>query len=123
MRGQFAVRGGILDVFAWNHSQPVRIELFGDEIESIRQFDLDVQTSVEHLDTCSILLAESDRQNCPLRDYIRKADVTINVNAGFGEARAHILAGGADLRCAGGFLHRLFRSRPRRIRGGRLRGG
>jgi len=30
MRGQFAVRGGILDIFAWNHPQPVRIELFGD---------------------------------------------------------------------------------------------
>ena len=93
MRGQFAVRGGILDVFGWNHTQPVRIELFGDEIESIRQFDLDAQTSVEHLDACTILLSESDRQTCPLRDYIRKTDITVNVNAGFGEARAHILAG------------------------------
>jgi transcription-repair coupling factor (superfamily II helicase) len=92
MRGQFAVRGGILDIFAWNHSQPVRIELFGDEIESIRQFDLDAQTSVEHLDSCTILLAESDKQTCPLREYIRKTDVTVNVNAGYGEARVHILA-------------------------------
>jgi transcription-repair coupling factor (superfamily II helicase) len=92
MRGQFAVRGGILDVFAWNHTQPIRIELFGDEIESIRQFDLDAQTSVEHIDLCTILLAESDRQTCPLREYIRKTDVTINVNAGCREARVHILA-------------------------------
>jgi len=92
MRGQFAVRGGILDVFAWNHTQPVRIELFGDEMESIRQFDLDAQTSVEHLDTCTILLAESDRQNCALREYIRKTDVTVNINAGYGEARVHVLA-------------------------------
>jgi len=92
MRGQFAVRGGILDIFAWNHTQPVRIELFGDEIESIRQFDLDAQTSVEHLDSCTVLLAESDRVTCPLSDYIRKTDVTVNVNAGFTEARVHILA-------------------------------
>ena len=92
MRGQFAVRGGILDVFAWNHTQPVRIELFGDEIESIRQFDLDAQTSVLHLDSCTILLAESGKQSCPLRDYIRKPDITVNVNAGYGEARVHILA-------------------------------
>jgi transcription-repair coupling factor (superfamily II helicase) len=92
MRGQFAIRGGILDIFGWNHTQPVRIELFGDEIESIRQFDLDAQTSVEHLDSCTILLAESDRVTCPLSDYIRKSDVTINVNAGFTEARVHILA-------------------------------
>ena len=70
----------------------MRIELFGDEIESIRQFDLDAQTSVEHLDACTILLAESDKQSCPLREYIRKADVTVNVNAGYGEARVHILA-------------------------------
>jgi transcription-repair coupling factor (superfamily II helicase) len=93
MRGQFAVRGGILDVYAWNHPQPVRIELFGDEIESIRQFDLDAQTSVEHLNSCTILLAESDRENCALREYIRKPDVTVNVNAGYGQARVHILAG------------------------------
>jgi transcription-repair coupling factor (superfamily II helicase) len=93
MRGQFAVRGGILDVFAWNHPQPVRIELFGDEIESIRQFDLDAQTSVEHLDSCTILLAESDRQSCPLRDYIRPTDITVNVNCGFTEAKVHILSG------------------------------
>jgi transcription-repair coupling factor (superfamily II helicase) len=93
MRGQFAVRGGILDIFAWNHTQPVRIELFGDEIESIRQFDLDAQTSVEHLDACTILLAESDRQSCAFREYIRETDVTVNVNAGYGEARVHVLAG------------------------------
>ncbi len=93
MRGQFAVRGGILDIFAWNHTQPVRIELFGDEIESIRQFDLDAQTSVQHLDGCTILLAESDRQSCPLLDYIRPADLTVNLNAGFSAARVHVLAG------------------------------
>jgi transcription-repair coupling factor (superfamily II helicase) len=93
MRGQFAVRGGILDVFAWNHTQPVRIELFGDEIDSIRQFDLDAQTSVEQLDSCTILLAESDKESCALREYIRKGDTTINVDAGMGDALVHILSG------------------------------
>jgi transcription-repair coupling factor (superfamily II helicase) len=92
MRGQFAVRGGILDMFAWNHTQPVRIELFGDEIESIRQFDLDAQTSVEHLDSCTILLTEAGGESCALRRYIRDTDVTVNVNAGYGEARVHVLA-------------------------------
>ena len=37
--GQFAVRGGIVDVFSYNNEFPYRIELFGDEIESIRDFD------------------------------------------------------------------------------------
>ncbi|MEO0639538.1 MAG: transcription-repair coupling factor, partial [Bacteroidota bacterium] len=37
--GQYAVRGGILDVFSFAHDMPYRIEFFGDEIDSIRQFD------------------------------------------------------------------------------------
>ena len=37
--GQFAVRGGIVDVFPYHNKYPYRIELFGDEVESIRKFD------------------------------------------------------------------------------------
>ena len=54
-RGQIAVRGGILDLFGFQHMRPVRLELFGDEIESIRAFDLDAQTSVEVLEECTLL--------------------------------------------------------------------
>lgn len=43
--GQFAVRGGIVDVFSYNNEFPYRIELFGDEIESIREFDPSNQLS------------------------------------------------------------------------------
>lgn len=43
--GQFAVRGGIIDVFSFAHDLPYRIELFGDEIESIRTFDPTTQLS------------------------------------------------------------------------------
>jgi transcription-repair coupling factor (superfamily II helicase) len=95
MRGQFAVRGGIVDVFGWNHTQPIRIEFFGDEIDSIRQFDLDAQTSIERLESCTILLSETGGQSCALREYIRKADVTVNVDAGFTGARVNILSGAA----------------------------
>jgi transcription-repair coupling factor (superfamily II helicase) len=45
--GQFSVRGGILDVFSFANEHPFRIELFGDEVESIRSFDPDTQLSVE----------------------------------------------------------------------------
>ena len=48
-RGQFAVRGGILDLFSWQAQLPVRAEFFGDEIESLREFDVDTQTSVRNL--------------------------------------------------------------------------
>lgn len=45
--GQFSVRGGILDVFSFASEHPFRIELFGDEVESIRSFDPDTQLSLE----------------------------------------------------------------------------
>jgi len=52
--GQFAVRGGILDVFPLTEENPVRIELWGDEIDSIRSFDLESQRSIENLDSVTI---------------------------------------------------------------------
>lgn len=47
--GQFAVRGDILDVFDLTEDNPVRVELWGDEIESIRSFDVESQRSIEPL--------------------------------------------------------------------------
>jgi len=49
-QGQLARRGGIIDVFPPAGKFPIRIEFFGDEIESIRKFDLDTQRSVERLE-------------------------------------------------------------------------
>ena len=50
--GQFSVRGGILDVFSPNYENPVRIELWGDEIDAIRFFDADSQRAIENV--CSV---------------------------------------------------------------------
>ena len=47
--GQFAVRGGILDIYPLTEELPVRIELWGDEVDSIRTFDVDSQRSIENL--------------------------------------------------------------------------
>ena len=47
--GEFALRGYILDIFAPDWEQPIRIELFNDEIESIRRFDLTTQRSLERI--------------------------------------------------------------------------
>ena len=52
--GQFAVRGGILDIFPLTEENPVRIELWGDEIDSIRRFDVESQRSIENLDRIRI---------------------------------------------------------------------
>lgn len=49
-RGEFAVRGGILDIFPPQSRLPLRVELFGDEVESIREFDPATQRSLEKLD-------------------------------------------------------------------------
>ena len=52
---QFAVRGDILDIYSVNHDNPIRIEFFGDEIESIRFFDLSKQTSIEKVKKVTVL--------------------------------------------------------------------
>lgn len=48
--GEFAVRGGIFDIYPFSGEYPVRLEFFGDEVESIREFDTDSQRSVAFLD-------------------------------------------------------------------------
>lgn len=52
--GQFAVRGGILDIFPLTEDNPIRIELWGDEIDSIRVFDVQSQRSIENLESVRI---------------------------------------------------------------------
>ena len=58
--GQFAVRGGIVDVFPLTEELPVRIELWGDEIDSIRSFDVESQRSVENLSEITIYPASEN---------------------------------------------------------------
>jgi len=67
--GQYAVRGGIIDVFSFAHDLPYRIELSGEEVESIRSFDPGSQLSVEQLDKVSLMpnvqtrLVQEERQS------------------------------------------------------------
>ncbi len=53
--GQFAVRGGIIDIFSFAHEWPFRLELFGKEIESIRTFDPETQLSKESIKKVNII--------------------------------------------------------------------
>ncbi len=59
--GDFSVRGGIIDVFSYSHNKPYRIEFFGDEVDSIRTFDIETQLSVEKLKKISILPNVEDK--------------------------------------------------------------
>ncbi len=53
--GEFAVRGGIVDVFSFSNEEPYRIEFFGDEVDSIRTFDIETQLSIDKEKKISIL--------------------------------------------------------------------
>ena len=53
--GEFSVRGGIVDVFSFANDEPYRIEFFGDDVDSIRTFDVETQLSLVHLKKISII--------------------------------------------------------------------
>lgn len=55
--GQFAIRGGILDIFPLNEEMPYRVEFFDDEIDTIRKFDRDTQRSLDYEEEINILPA------------------------------------------------------------------
>lgn len=69
-KSQFAVRGGIIDIFPVNSDAAIRIELFDDEIDSIRSFDLLSQRSVEKVDEVTVLPAREVIYRSQLRDVI-----------------------------------------------------
>ena len=73
-RGQFSVRGGIVDVFTPDGAHPYRIELFGTEVDSIRTFDEDTQRSIENLKYIEIYPAE---QITASEDIFKKAQEKI----------------------------------------------
>lgn len=76
-RGQFAIRGGIFDVFSWQAAQPVRLELDDDVVDSIRAFDADTQVSVGERDVCEVLAGNLENRLRPLREYRRPGDLVI----------------------------------------------
>ena len=63
--GQFSIRGSIVDVYSFAEERPVRIDFFGDEVESIRYFDVETQLSEQLIDKVVIVpdLSESTDKN------------------------------------------------------------
>ena len=74
--GQFAVRGGILDVYPLTEEVPIRVELWGDEIDSIRTFDVESQRSIENLEELLIYPAsdfpEEESKRVSFLDYFER---------------------------------------------------
>ena len=77
-RGEWSLRGGILDVFPLQSAWPLRIEFFGDEVESIRAFDIDSQLSFKKLDAADLVLDEPAADK-PLAEWISKDDWVVSL--------------------------------------------
>ena len=83
--GEFSVRGGIVDVFSFSHDEPYRIEFFGDEVDSIRTFDVETQLSIEQIKKINIIpnvankLLQESRQS--FLKYIAQKTVVCLKNA------------------------------------------
>ena len=59
--GQFSARGGIVDIYPVNGENPVRIEFFGDEVDSLREFDINTKRSLKNINSATIMpLAQTD---------------------------------------------------------------
>ena len=82
--GEFSVRGGIIDVFSFSNDNPYRIEFFGNEIDSIRSFDVETQLSIEKLKKISIIpnvenkFLQENRES--FLDYINEKTVLVIQN-------------------------------------------
>ena len=75
MVGEYSVRGGILDVFPADSEKPVRIEFFGDTVESMRRFDVETQRSVLQIKEVSLLpLVEYPRSRKLFHDLARHVE-------------------------------------------------
>jgi transcription-repair coupling factor (superfamily II helicase) len=72
MPGQFSVRGGIVDIFSPEAARPVRLELFGDTLESLREFDPNTQRSTSPVARTTLL---------PLTDYPRRSELLARLHA------------------------------------------
>lgn len=83
--GEFSVRGGIVDVFSFSNDEPYRIEFFGDEIDSIRSFDVETQLSNQTIKKITIIpnvatkVFDETRQS--FLNYISSKTVVFSKNA------------------------------------------
>ena len=78
--GQFAVRGSIIDVFSYSGEYPYRIDFFGDEVESIRSFEVDTQLSKEKLQEIFIIPSQSGQTDTTLLSYFEEDTLIVLKN-------------------------------------------
>lgn len=81
--GQFSIRGSILDVYSFSHELPYRIDFFGDEIDSIRTFNVETQLSQQRIESIGIIGNNGGQSDsgASLLDYIQPETMLICRNA------------------------------------------
>src|SRR5439155_8624725 len=80
----------LVDLYSWQAPLPTRLEFFGDQIESLREFDIDSQTSVRDLRFADILLGAADDQGATVRDYIARDHLKIAIEIGRASCRERV---------------------------------
>lgn len=89
--GEFSVRGGIVDVFSFSNNEPYRIELFGNEVDSIRTFDVESQLSTAQLSKITIIPNVENKESDEIRqsflEYISEQTLFIGKDMGFFDAK------------------------------------
>lgn len=78
-RGEFSLRGGILDLFSWQQEMPSRLEFDEEGIASIREFDLDTQISVGEVESCALQLGDTDTASVTLSHYLKPDDLVVEI--------------------------------------------
>ncbi|WP_245846427.1 transcription-repair coupling factor [Prosthecobacter debontii] len=97
-RGQYARRGGIVDFFSWQAEEPLRLEFFDDEIESIRAFDIHHQASIRRMERAGVILqiSESAAEDGRVSDYLQPEDLVLVIGDELApRCDARIVAGAA----------------------------
>ena len=84
--GQYAQRGSIIDIFSFSNERPYRIDLWGDEVESIRIFDIEKQLSINEIDEINILpnvTAKSNRETVSIFNFLPQDTIICWANMTF----------------------------------------
>lgn len=102
MAGDFSVRGGIVDIFPLNSPHPYRVEFFDDEIESLRQFNIATQRSIETVKSMEILpfggVADRQRKYCAVDFLPKDSTIVIDEPIKIREASIKLLKENPDIR-------------------------
>ena len=82
--GQYAIRGSIVDIYSYGHDIPYRFDFFGDEIDSIREFDIEDQLSKNRIESAEIVggKARGERREANVVDYLPEEAVWVSNDFG-----------------------------------------